>query len=188
MGEKTNSKKFALFVLLASLSIALDLTVTIPFAPLAGFGFGLGEIPMIVGFLLLGLKIGTGIAALDCLAWFMTYPNPYYPLGGLIALTSMMLGIYLIIRPIRGKLPEHVDKAKAWRVGCVVGLATFFRVVMVMPYTYYSALAQIVSDPIVFSYVFPWLAVYNILQSLITLPASFAIARTVRRNLKSTLA
>jgi riboflavin transporter FmnP len=183
------SKEIAILVLLAASAVVLNMTVGIPFAPLVGFEFGLDEIPIILAFLLFGFKFGTIIAAIDSLLWFMIYPNPFNPIGAMIAFLSMMLGIYMVVRPSKQSLTDWVGQAGKRKVAYALAMATFLRVVMVMPYTYGAVKLQIpdITDSQLWMYVFPWLAVYNVIQSFITLPLSFVISKTIRRNLRTAL-
>jgi riboflavin transporter FmnP len=94
-----NTKTLALIVVFAALTIALNLEgpkISAPFAP-GVLWYQIWEIPIVVVFLLIGPKAGAGIAVLNTLILLAVFPGalPTGPFYNLIAVASMLLGIYV---------------------------------------------------------------------------------------------
>ena len=101
LNTKTNTRTLALIILFIALAIALnEYGPRIPF-PLATFlYYQLWEIPIVVAFLAIGPKSGITIAVINSLILVAVFQGglPTGPLYNLIAVLSMLLGIYIPYR------------------------------------------------------------------------------------------
>jgi riboflavin transporter FmnP len=175
-------KAIAIVVAFAALTIVLTTTLVIPFPPLQTFFFGLGEIPIIILFLLFGFRYALLAAVIDCVFMFTVFPgpsSPFVPLGAIVAWSSMMLGIFLVNR-------NKPLKIGIKRVAYAIGSAIACRVLLTMPLMYGVLKLPIfnIPDLAILLVVFPLLAVFNTIQALITLPASFLITNRLDKTFK----
>lgn len=94
-----NSKTIAIIAVFGALTIVLNLSpVKFP-APYATFLiYQLWEIPIVTAFILYGLKVGVAISIINTLVLLGVFPGelPTGPFYNLIAVLSMLLGIYAI--------------------------------------------------------------------------------------------
>jgi hypothetical protein len=188
------AKAVAIVVAFASLSIVLNPAISglgIPFPPLPTFFFGLVEIPIITIFLILGFKYALSAAAISCVFFFTVWPGPsapFVPLGAIGAWSSMMLGIY-VANFYTGKTVDLAHPIGKRRIAFAIGLAIVFRVVLTMPLMYGVLKLPVFNMPdlAILLFVFPWLAFFNTIQGLVTVPASFLVARQLGKSIRIAL-
>ncbi len=98
MNTKTNTKTLALIIIFVALAIALNVYgPKIPY-PLAPFlFFQLWEIPIAIAFLVIGVRSGIAVAAINTLLLMVVFQGelPTGPLYNFIAVMAMLAGIYL---------------------------------------------------------------------------------------------
>lgn len=182
-----NTKALAAIIVFAALTVALNPAISgigVP-APYALFLiYGLWEIPIVAAFLLISPAAGLLISVLNAVVLFGFFPGalPTGPFYNLIAIFSMLLGVYLgrrlfTAKPIQGKRVVQVAAAST-----VLGLV--FRV-MVMTLVNYATLGQ--GPPIgfglsqltIFAYL-PLIALFNGTVVLYTVPLGEFIADVVK--------
>jgi len=93
-----NTRRLTLTIIFIALTAALNVAgpkIPAPYAPF--LIYQVWEIPIVVGFLAMGPKIGLAITAINALILFAVFPGslPTGPFYNLIAVLSMLLGIYL---------------------------------------------------------------------------------------------
>jgi riboflavin transporter FmnP len=94
-----NSKTLAIIAVFSALSIILTLSplkFSFPFLPFLKYQFW--EVAIVIAFLLYGAKVGISISAINTLVLFAFFPGdlPTGPIYNLIAVLSMLSGIYII--------------------------------------------------------------------------------------------
>lgn len=106
-----DSKTIAVIVVFAALTIALNLSpVKIP-APYAPFLiYQIWEIPIVAASLLFGLRVGVPISVINTLVLLAVFPGelPTGPLYNLVAVLSMILGIFLVQRLLGTRIGRRV--------------------------------------------------------------------------------
>ncbi len=93
-----NTKTLALIIIFVALTTSLNIAgpkIPAPYAPF--LLYQLWEIPIVLAFLIIGPKSGVIITVINTLILFAVYPGalPIGPFYNLIAVFSMLLGIYL---------------------------------------------------------------------------------------------
>jgi len=121
-----DSKTIAAIIVFTALTLALNLSpIKIP-APYAPFLiYQIWEIPIVAAYLLYGTKVGVSVAVINAIALLIIFPGalPTGPLYNLIAILSMLGGIYVVQRAakaFRSASNEYATEATAF-----VALATF---------------------------------------------------------------
>ena len=100
-----NSKTLAIIAVFAALAIVLSMSPLKFPAPYAPFlKYQLWEIAIVTALLLYGIKVGVSISFINALVLLVVFPGdlPTGPLYNLIAVLSMLLGIYIVQR-VAGK-------------------------------------------------------------------------------------
>jgi riboflavin transporter FmnP len=182
-----NSKKIALVIVFTAMAAFLNLSpIKIP-APYAPFLiYQVWEIPIVTGSLLYGFSLGLVVSVLNTLILFVVYPGalPTGPIYNMIAVLSMLLGIYM------GKgLVTNLLRLKNEIVGVAVYtlIGTLLRVVVmtivnwvVLPYP----------PPIGFSMpadititLLPVIALFNATIALYSVPLGVALAKAIRKRI-----
>ena len=185
-----NTKELVLVVTFAGLAIVLNPAVSrvgLPFPPLPNLILNVWEIPVMIIFLLVGYKSGILVAVLNSLFLFAVWPGPSQPLlalGSIVSMSSMMLGIYVLLK-FKSK-----DNPEFYREKRIVVYATLtaivLRILVMAPVMYAVAKSPVFDfpDTVIFGVILPWQAVYNIIQPLITIPIAFLIARQINKSIK----
>ncbi len=187
------TKKIALIVAFSTISIVLNPTISrlaIPvfYIPSTQLMYQFFEIPIIVALLLLDLKAGVVVAALNSIALAFLYPGQRFmnPIGNFVAVTSMMTGISLATSLHKRRKGKKPGLTGTKTVLFSTGLGIVFRIIAMTPMWYVMVR---ISYPLLtvssfFALVFPLMAVYNATLPLYTVPIAFFIARTVDKNLR----
>ena len=92
------TRALSLIILFTALAAALNIygpKIPFPIAPFLYFSFW--EIPIVIAFLMSGPRAGLIVSAINALILFAVFPGalPTGPLYNLIAVLSMMLGVYV---------------------------------------------------------------------------------------------
>jgi riboflavin transporter FmnP len=196
VNTRNSTKTIGLIIIFAALAIALNLYgPKIPF-PLADFLiFQLWEIPIVVAFLLIGPKVGLAVAGLNTVVLFMFFQGglPTGPLYNLIAVLSMMLGIYLPYKIATRKcksetLPATLKRHVALITVSATALGILLRVA-VMSAVNYVTLQQVY--PIGYEFpvtaiigITPIIAAFNAIVAAYTVPIAIAITAAILYRVK----
>jgi uncharacterized membrane protein len=188
-----NAKQLALVIAFAALAIALN-AIRIPAFFWPGNFFTLAEIPVVIAFLLFGVRIGVFVGFLNLLgqlAFFLI--NPVYLVAypmGFVATLLMLLGVYTACRLIRNK-----DPTQSWGERKKLIISTLFAALLrgaIMPIIdykiFYGVLLPMFGYSLPESYVvglIPIFILFNLIVSLYTVPIAFTVALQVKKVLKN---
>jgi riboflavin transporter FmnP len=188
-----NTKAIAMIITFAALAIVLN-TLRIPTFYWPGFYYRIYEIPIVVAFLLFGPRVGTAVAVLNLFGQIVFFPVPggivAYPFG-LLAILTMMLGVYLGNMLNRSRFFQGKTLYRSKNVFFITAFGTIVRTA-IMPLLDYSLLYHILL-PLVLNRIFtegymigllPGMVVFNATVPLYTLPISYFIAKKVSTSLK----
>ncbi len=188
-----NAKTIASVITFAAFAIVLNPAISgvgLPYPLLPGMVFQIWEIPTVVAFLLFGLSVGFSVAAINSIFLLAVYPGmaqPWYWLGSLISVSSMMLGFLLAQRLAKRVFPNDrpFSKTKAFTVSLATSI--LFRVVCLAPVM--VAILSFLTYPSipvlgVVYFVLPWQAIFNIIVPLYMVPTGYLIAKIISRSLR----
>jgi riboflavin transporter FmnP len=186
------TKTLATTIVFAALTVALNpavsgIGIAAPYAPF--LIYGLWEIPIVAAFLLISATAGIAISLLNAVVLFVFFPGalPTGPLYNLIALFSMLLGVYLGRRFFAGK---PTDGRKVFKVAAASTILGIVLRVAVMSLVNYVTLPQSYPigfnvDPMVaLTFYVPATDLFNASVALYTVPIGEFIADVVRSRLK----
>ena len=94
-----NTRKLAIITIFTAITTALVLSPAKFPAPFAPFlKYQIWEIPIVIAFLLFGPSIGLSTSIINTLLLLVVYPGdlPTGPLYNLAAVSSMLLGVYVV--------------------------------------------------------------------------------------------
>ena len=185
-----NAKEIALVITFATIAIILNPSISkigLAFPPVPSLIINLWEIPVIVAFLLMGFRSGILVAVINALFLFTVWPgpsNPIYPVGCIISATSMMVGM-LIFFKIGGKTEKPMILASKKTIAYSTLAAIVLRILWMAPIMYVILKLAVVRfpDTVIFGFVLPWQAVYNVLQPIIAIPIAFLIAYQIEKRI-----
>jgi riboflavin transporter FmnP len=176
-----NTKTTAAIAVFTAISLALVFSPAKFPAPFAPFlKYQIWEIPIVVAFLIFGAKVGFSTSIINTLVLLAIYPGdlPIGPLYNLAAVSSMLLGIYVIQK--QGNHFKH-------RPEILVFLSTAFGIILRVaimsianwaflqfPYPIgYSLPPQVILGML------PIIALFNATLVLYTVPVGYFISRTI---------
>ncbi len=189
-----NSKTLGLVIAFTALATALNL-VRIPVPFLFGYSYQLGDIILVIAFLLFGIKIGLTIAIADMFVSMTIYPNPVGIIGApyyLFSVLTMVLGVYIFGRILKSRIqnkPFFKAKSAALSTVCAVFTRTLLMLPMdflVFPYLVFIVSGLSISEA--FNSVLiamPAIVLYNITVPIYVVPISYLVAKKVSVHLKS---
>ena len=186
-----NSKTIGIIVAFTALATALNL-IKIPVPYLLTFSYTLGDIALVVAFLLFGPKPGIAVAFLSTIITMIILPGP----GGLvgppyyfIGVSTMLLGVF-----VAGKFIERRTELQVGAKSAILltALAVLTRTLIMLPldYAVYGALVSVVSGlSMATSYAIviasmPAIILYNITVPLFVIPTSYYLAKKLSKSLK----
>lgn len=186
-----NTKTLATTIIFAALTVALNpgvsgIGVPAPYAPF--LIYGLWEIPIVAAFLLISPASGIMIALLNAAVLFAFFPGllPAGPFYNLIALFSMLLGLYIARKFLDRKNTRQQKVLKIAAASTIFGIVLR---VLVMTAVNYIALRQ----PYPFGFELEEMAVLAFLPAgalfngtivLYTIPIGEFIANVIKSRLK----
>jgi riboflavin transporter FmnP len=191
-----NTKRLTLIIIFIALTIALNIAgpkIPAPYAPF--LYYQLWEIPIVIAFLAIGPKAGTTVALVNTLILLVVFPGalPTGPIYNLIAVLSMLLGIYIPYRlATHGYKTENLgtflqEHSKLISVSATASGITVR--VLVTTVTNYFFLQQ--PSPIGFSYkpeaallFLPLSALFNATVALYTIPIALAVVIAIASKFK----
>jgi len=184
------TKTIALIIAFSAVAIVLNpafrLTFPVFYMPTSGLFYQFFEIPIVAALLLLGFRSGVAVGVLNSTAMVFLYPGNYflYAAGNLLAVTSMMVGMYLSIRLYESRAGSNSDFKRTKVVLFSTAFGILFRVLAMTPF-WYGVVQVFYPDPShTFMIVLPLQAIFNSTLPLYTIPIAFLIARTINKNLK----
>jgi riboflavin transporter FmnP len=181
-----NTKNLAVIAVFTSISVVLVLSpakISAPFAPF--LKYQIWEIPIVAAFLLFGATVGFSISVVNTLILLAVYPGdlPTGPIYNLIAVSSMLLGIYIIQR-----FGYHFNKRPVILISLSTALGIALRVSVMsfanwvfLQYPYpigYEIPAQVILGML------PIIALFNATLVLYTIPIGYVVSRTLGSGTK----
>jgi len=188
-----NSKTIGLVIAFTALATALNLIkIPIPFLPT--HSYQLGDIILVVAFLLLGIKIGLTIAVVNMFVSMAIFPNivgiigaPYY----LFSILTMVLGVYIFGRIIRPRIHNKpIFSAKSALLATVCAVLTRTLLMLPMDFLVFPYLVSLVSGLSIsesFNIVLmamPAIILYNVTVPMYVIPIGYLVAKKVSVHLK----
>ena len=184
--SKMDAKKISIIAVFTALAIVLNMSpIKIP-APYAPFLFyQIWEIPIVTVTLLYGFHIGIIISVINTVILLIVFPGalPTGPLYNLIAILSMILGIYFNVTYIVARF----DKPQEMRT--TVFSTTTGIIMRVLAMTIVNWVFLPYPPPIGFSMpqqaitpMIPLIAFFNATLALYTIPLGYALNREVRKR------
>ena len=184
-----NSKTLTIIAVFAAVSIVLSLSplkFSAPFAPF--LKYQLWEIAIVTAFLLYGIKVGISISVVNTIVLLAVFPGdlPTGPIYNLIAIISMLLGIYIVQRAV-GKRFSRGKEAILTSLSTASGIITRVTIMSIVnwivlqyppPFGYSIPLNEL---PTILSVT----ALFNVTIVLYTIPISYIIARAVGLSTKA---
>lgn len=190
IGATVNTRTIALIIIFTALAVALN-PVGIPSVFLPGWYFRFWEIPIAIAFLLLGLKGGVAVALLRTLGELTLFPSPVIFLGPLTALLGtlvMLFGLYAADRLLKRKVSRNEDLGRK-PIAYFTTLGTISRMAFspIAAYLLYGLLLPMIGftipEPAIIALI-PFVLLFDLILSLVTILPSYLMAKIVSRNLK----
>lgn len=188
-----NTKQLATTIIFAALTVALNpgvsgIGVPAPYAPF--LIYGLWEIPIVAAFILISPGSGILISLLNAAVLFAFFPGPLPtgPLYNLIAIFSMLLGLYISYRFINRETEGQEKVLKAAVASTLLGIAMRVAVMTIINYLTLNQPYPIgfeMEEIAVIAFL-PLAALFNGTIVLYTIPLGDFIAQIVKSRLKLT--
>jgi riboflavin transporter FmnP len=193
-----NTKKLALTIIFAALTIALNPAIThIAFpAPYAPFlWYQIWEIPIVVAFVLISPKSAVAVSLINAVVLLALFPGALLlgPFYNLIAILSMLLGLYIAHKVISRKGSEGVMENSTLKhvtilVTASTTLGIIFRVAVMTLVNYavlrYPAPLGYSMPEVALIGIIPLIAIFNATLTLYTVPIGYFVARAIKPNIK----
>ncbi len=189
-----NSKALGLVIAFTALATALNL-VRIPVPYLLNYSYQLGDIILVIAFLLFGVKIGLTVAIFNMFASIAIFPNPVGIIGApyyLFSVLTMVLGVYIFGKIIK---PRIINKpffnAKSATLATLCAVLTRTLIMLPMDFLIFPYLVSLVSGLTISEafnsvlIVMPGIILYNITVPIYVIPISYFVAKKVSTHLKS---
>jgi uncharacterized membrane protein len=182
----------AIIVAFTALTSALNLiSIPAPYNPY--FSYRIGDIVLVSAFLIFGFKIGLTIGALNMFISMTVFSfgspanlvgAPYY----LVAILTMVLGVYIYEKFVKSKIGAQRALAKSATIATVLGIFTRTLIMLSMDYTIFGYLVSLVSglsfadaqNMVLVS--MPTIILYNITVALYVIPISYYLAKQIRKH------
>ena len=191
-----NSKALGLVIAFTALATALNL-VRIPVPYLLNYSYQLGDIILVIAFLLFGVKIGLTVAIFNMFASMAIFPNPVGIIGApyyLFSVLTMVLGVYIFGRIIKPRiLNKPYFNAKSATLATLCAVLTRTLLMLPMDFLVFPYLVSLVSGLSISEafnsvlMVMPAIILYNITVPIYVIPISYVVAKKVSVHLKSTI-
>jgi len=188
-----NAKSVALAITFAAVAITLNV-VRIPTFYYPGTSYQLVQIPIVVAFLLFGVRIGVLVGVLSVAGWLILFPLGalgflVYPMD-LVSSLIMFAGLFVANKFM---VRSGSGSVSVWK-SSVVGLTAFAVVFRggIMPIIDYGVVYHVLV-PLVLGITVPEAAIvglvpsfilYNVTVPLFTIPIAYVVAKKVARYLK----
>jgi len=184
-----NSRRIAILIVFASITIILNLSplkIPAPYAPF--LIYQIWEIPIVTVTLLYGFSLGFLVSIINTLILIAVFPGalPTGPIYNFMAVLSMLCGIYLISKIING-----FTETKSFKI-FVVASSVLGAVLRVIVMTAVNWLALPLPPPIGFSIpsevavtLLPFIGFFNATLVLYTVPLGELLAKIIKNNLST---
>jgi riboflavin transporter FmnP len=189
-----NIKSITAIVAFAALAIALN-AVKIPAFYWPGMFYTLCDIPVVIAFLLFGLKIGLSVEAIHVLGQEIFFPmGPgaavFYPMG-FVTVLLMVYGIYLASKFLNRRKASNImigekkktiyqtASAAALRGGLMPIVDFFLLYHILLP----LVLGRVIPDYLIIG-LLPSFVAYNVTSALYVVPIACTVARRASRILE----
>ena len=143
-----NSKALGLVIAFTALATALNL-IRIPVPYLLTYSYQLGDIILVIAFLLFGVKIGLTVAIFNMFASMAIFPNPVGIIGApyyLFSVLTMVLGVYLFGKIIKPRiLNKPFFNAKSATLATLCSVLTRTLMMLPMDFLVFPYLVSLVS-------------------------------------------
>lgn len=196
--EKTiplDSKTIAVVIVFTALTLVLNLSPAKIPAPYATFLiYEIWEIPIVAAFLLYGPKVGVSVAVINMLVLLIIFPGalPTGPIYNLVAILSMLSGIYVIQKTVTRRFSSNGGRINALMVAASTAGGTVMRVIVmsflnfiVLPFPPPVGFSIPIDAAIAF---LPVVGFFNATLALYTIPIGHTIAKVVSPSVRSTTA
>ena len=182
-----DSKKISILIVFAALTVFLNISpIKIP-APYAPFLiYQLWEVPIVTVSILYGFSMGISVSIINTLILLLVYPGalPTGPIYNLIAVLSMLLGIYILKR-------VYVNSFKIGNEKYTITASTILGIVMrVITMTIINWIVLPFPPPIGFSLpievtitTLPLIGFFNATLALYTIPLGVILAEAVNSRI-----
>jgi riboflavin transporter FmnP len=194
-----NTKAITLTIVFAALTVALNPDISKIFfpAPYAPFLlYQIWEIPIVAAFILINPKSALAIAALNAVVLFAIFPgaSPLGPFYNLVAILSMLLGLYVANKLFAKRLTQTNDTILSWKSGgkmviAYTALGVAFRTGIMSVFNYVTLrfdapVGYGLPEAAIVSYYVPATSLFNATLALYTIPIGFFIAMVIKRNFR----
>jgi riboflavin transporter FmnP len=191
-----NTKTLGVITAFTALAAALNL-IKIPTPYLLYFSYQLGDIILVIAFLLLGLKKGFLVAVLNMIVSIAINPSIVTLIGGpyyLVSVLTMVLGVYIFEKLIRTRNKnKQVGTGKSTSISTILSILT--RTIIMLPLDYYvfGFLVSLASGwSISAAYasvlaVMPLIIFYNITVPLYVVTISYLITDKLLKHFDSSI-
>jgi riboflavin transporter FmnP len=188
-----NTKTLALTIIFAALTVALNpgvlpaTGIPAPYAPY--LIYGVWEIPIVAAFILISPASAILVSLLNAAVLFAFFQGalPTGPFYNLIAIFSMLLGLYIARRFISRKNDDQQKVLKIAAASTILGIILRVSVMTVVNYITLQQPYPIGFDleemAVVVTYL-PAIALFNATVVLYTIPMGESIANAVKHRLK----
>jgi riboflavin transporter FmnP len=192
-GWLMNSRTIGVIIAFTALTTVLDfIRIPVPYLPM--FNYQMGDIALVVVFLIFGVTAGVAVAFFNMIISMIIFTGPAGLVGApyyFIAVTSMFLGILIaskiVKKPAINRIPLNLKPIILFTT-----LTILTRTIIMLPldYTVFGWLVSIVSGlSISAAYAIvlaamPGIILYNITVPLYVVPISCFIAKKVSKSLK----
>ncbi len=191
-----NAKALSLIIIFIALAVSLNVygpKIPYPFAPF--LYFQLWEIPIVVAFLLIGLKSGIFVSVINTLILFFVFPGdlPTGPIYNFVAIISMMLGVYLPYLVAKHgcktqNFGEYLRSHIALFTISALVLGAIMRVVFMTVVNYFALqqtypLGFALQEPAVLAFL-PLGGLFNAIVAIYTIPIAVGITVAVMSRVK----
>jgi riboflavin transporter FmnP len=187
-----NTKALAATIVFAALTVALNPAVSgigilAPYAPF--LIYGLWEIPIVAAFLLISATAGIAISILNAVVLFAFFPGvlPTGPLYNLIAIFSMLLGLYLGRRIITSKPIQGQNVLKFTAASTILGIILRVAIMTIVNYVTLPQGYPIgfgLDELAVITAYLPPIALFNATVVLYTVPIGEFITDVIKSRLR----
>ncbi len=187
-----NAKQIGLIITFAAIAIVLN-AIKIPAFFWPGNFFTLSDIPVVIAFILFGVRIGVLVGFFNLLGQLMFFMiNPAYlaayPMG-FVATLLMLLGVYLASKIIERK--EQTKKFGWNKTGLYLTLFAFILRATIMPLIDYQIFYRLLLPMFGYSLpetyiigLIPVFILFNAIVPIYTVPIAYTITTQVRKALK----
>lgn len=185
-------RSIAMIAFFAAIALALN-TIRIPTFYWPGLTYTFSAIPIVIAFLLFGLKIGILTETLHVAGQLVIFPiGPpgfvVYPMG-FVAVLLMFAGMYLaalfISRKDLSGSPLKKGKQTILLTACAIalraGIMPFFTYIFLTDFVFPLFLASTIPE----SYLMIFALLYNVTSTLYTVPVANVVARKVSKPLRT---